>query len=111
MLSFHFDEHVNPRVAVGLRRRGVDVTTAKDAGLLQQPDESHLDYAKRHGRVFVTHDEDFTQLEGGDHLGICYCHQRALGVGAMIEYLHLLSATTTPEQLMGRVEYLRRLRS
>ena len=33
-IRFHLDEHVAHAIAEGLRRRGVDVTTTTDAGLL-----------------------------------------------------------------------------
>jgi hypothetical protein len=42
MLRFHLDESVASAVAAGLRRRGIDVTTATDAGLRQANDEVHL---------------------------------------------------------------------
>jgi hypothetical protein len=37
-LRFHLDEHVAGAIAAGLRRRGIDVTTAADAGLLGAED-------------------------------------------------------------------------
>jgi hypothetical protein len=33
-MKFHTDEHVSEAVALGLRRRGLDVTTTVQAGLL-----------------------------------------------------------------------------
>lgn len=33
MLRFHLDEHIDPAIADGLRRRGIDVTGAAGAGL------------------------------------------------------------------------------
>ena len=33
-IRFHLDEHVDGAVAVGLRRRNIDVTTTAQAGLL-----------------------------------------------------------------------------
>jgi len=44
-LRYHCDEHINPRVINGLKRYSIDVTSAIDANLLQQPDESHLAYS------------------------------------------------------------------
>ena len=41
-IRFHLDEHVDPAVANGLRRRHIDLTTTADAGLLGARDESHL---------------------------------------------------------------------
>lgn len=108
-LRYHCDEHINPRVINGLKRYSIDVTSAIDADLLQQPDESHLAYAVRHKRVLVTHDSDFTVYEGGQHCGICYCHQSDMSIGQLIEYLRLFSTTTNPDLIAGRVEYMRPL--
>lgn len=33
-IRFHLDEHIDPAVADGLRRRHIEVTTAAEAGLL-----------------------------------------------------------------------------
>jgi hypothetical protein len=37
-IKFHLDESVDPDIAVGLSRYGVDVTTTKAEGLLGQSD-------------------------------------------------------------------------
>ncbi|MGH2534410.1 MAG: DUF5615 family PIN-like protein [Thermomicrobiales bacterium] len=58
-IRFQFDEHVSPRVAHALRRHGVDVLTAREAGLLNTPDAVILADAFAAGRVVVTHDKDF----------------------------------------------------
>ena len=92
-----------------MRHYGIDVTTAIDANLLQQPDESHLAYAVKNGRILVTHNSDFTVYDGNQHYGICYCHQLDMSIGQLIEYLRLFSTTTTPELIAGRVEYMRPL--
>src|SRR5262249_34838704 len=62
MIRYHLDEHVDGAIARGLRDRGVDVTTARDAGLLGAPDAEHLEFAMRESRVIVTHDADFLRL-------------------------------------------------
>lgn len=36
-IRFHLDEHVDPAIADGLRRHGIDVTTTLDAGLVRAP--------------------------------------------------------------------------
>ena len=48
-VKFYLDEHVNPAVASGLRRRGVDVLTTQEAGMLSTSDE---DYFSRYETVF-----------------------------------------------------------
>lgn len=71
-LRFHLDEHVATAIAMGLRRRGIDVTTTIEAGLAGASDEEQLRHALVEGRVMVTHDADFLRLhrEETDHCGI-----------------------------------------
>jgi len=44
-MRFHLDEHIHSAVAAGLRRRGIDVTTAAEVELLGADDEKHLAFA------------------------------------------------------------------
>src|SRR5437868_2073537 len=81
-IRFHLDENCDPRLAVGLRLYGIDLTTTAEAGLLHASDEFQLGYAAFEGRVIVTHDADFLRLAaaGAKHAGIVYCPQsRSLG--------------------------------
>jgi Domain of unknown function (DUF5615) len=43
-IRFHLDENVDPAIATGLKRHGIDVTTTADAGLLRAPDEEQVAY-------------------------------------------------------------------
>ena len=61
-IAFLLDEHVAHAVAQALRRRGIDAQTATEAGLLGVTDARFLAYARRAGRVVVTHDDDFLRL-------------------------------------------------
>ncbi len=62
-LAFYLDDDVERRaLARELRRRGVDVLRATDAGYHAALDEVHLDYATQVGRVVVTGDEDYHEI-------------------------------------------------
>jgi len=71
-IRYHLDENVDPAVALGLRQRGVDVTTARDQGLLGASDEAQLKSAVLSARMLVTHDRDFLRMaaSGVAHHGI-----------------------------------------
>ncbi len=86
LIRFHLDENISTSIAEGLRRRGVDVTTTADAGLMGADDAAQLAFAAAHGRVVVTHDADFLRLhaEGTVHTGIAYCFVGALTVGELL---------------------------
>jgi uncharacterized protein with PIN domain len=107
-IRFHLDEHCDPRVAEGLRRRGIDVTTTSDAGLLGAPDEDHFAFALREVRVIFTEDCDFLRRHaaGLQHAGIAYCHQQSRDLGEIILSLALLWDIYEPAEMMNRVEFI-----
>lgn len=106
-ISFYLDEHVHPAVATGLRRRGVDVLTTREANMLSAPDEAHLALALAHGRVIFTQDIDFLRLHtsGLRHAGIVYVRQQT-PIGYIIRGLMLVYQILSPEEMENRVEFL-----
>jgi predicted nuclease of predicted toxin-antitoxin system len=61
-IRFHLDENCHRAIADGLRRRGIDVTTPSEVGLLSATDEEQAAYGLRSGRAVVTQDRDFLCL-------------------------------------------------
>ena len=107
-IRFHLDENVNNYVADGLRRRGIDVTTTPEAGLIGASDEVQLAFASSQNRVIFTQDDDFMRLhhERVNHTGIAYCIQGRRSIGEIIGGLSLIWEVLEPEEMVGRVEYL-----
>ncbi len=107
-IRFHLDEHVAAEIAVQLRRRGIDVTTTIDAGLRTKSDEFQLAYIREEGRVIFTQDSDFLVIASRttDHPGIAYCKQRSRSIGEIIETLVLIYEIYTPDEMVGRIEFL-----
>jgi predicted nuclease of predicted toxin-antitoxin system len=77
-IRFHLDENVSNEITQGLRSRGIEVTTAAEAGLLEASDEDHVAFAVSEGRVIFTQDADLIRLaaSGIEHMGIVYCRQQ-----------------------------------
>jgi len=48
-VRFHLDENIPRSIAVGLRQRGIDVTTTADAKLIGASDEIQLEFARESG--------------------------------------------------------------
>ncbi len=73
-IRFHLDEHIDPNIARGLRRYGIDVTTTVDAGLRTQSDELHLAFIREDQRVlevkpiFIDGLSIFNPFDLGDRL-------------------------------------------
>ncbi len=107
-IRFHLDEDVDPAIADGLRRRGIDVTISQQVGLLGAPDPIQLAYAHAQGRVLFTHDDDHLTLhsQAVQHAGIAYCHRLKRDIGAIIDGLGLIWELCEPEEMRNRVEFL-----
>lgn len=107
-VRYHLDEHIDPAIAAGLRGRGIDVTTASDAGLLSADDEEHLRFAFAEKRAIMTHDEDFLVFhsQGLPHYGIVSCHQEARTIGQIVQSLVLIDACLTTDEMHGHVEFI-----
>ena len=107
-MRFHLDEHLDPAIALGLRRRGIDVTTTADANLLSAPDDKHLEFARQEGRIIFTNDSDFLRFAsaGADHHGIAYCDRNTQSIGYIVRHLCLMHDCMESDEMRGRVEYL-----
>jgi hypothetical protein len=107
-IRFHLDEDVDPAIAEGLRRQGIDVTTSREVGLLGATDPMQLAYAHAEGRVLFTHDADHLALnaQGVEHAGIAYCHRLRRSIGEIIDSLALIWELCEPAEMANRVEYL-----
>jgi hypothetical protein len=107
-IKFHLDENCHRAIAEGLRRRGVDVTTTPEAGLLQASDERQIAYALALGRVIFTQDRDFLKLHAASvpHPGIAYSDKDTLGIGEIITMLVLIWELYEPEYMANRVEFI-----
>jgi len=107
-LKYHLDESVPSAIANGLRLRAIDVTTTKDAHLLEASDEEQLAYAHANHRVIVSFDDDFLVLasRGAAHSGIAYCHQRERSIGQVVNGLVSLWRQRTAEEMIGQIHFL-----
>jgi hypothetical protein len=107
-IRFQLDEMCDPRIAYGLRQRGIDATTASNASLLGKPDEAYLQAAALEKRVIVTHDADFLRLhaQGRHHAGMVYCPPQSCTLGEMIRLLTLIWELVPANDICNRVEFL-----
>ena len=107
-IKFHLDENCDPRIAVGLRLHGIDVTTTADAGLLGAPDEEHLVYAIAQGRVILTQDTDFLRLAASsqEYPGILFYPHKGRSIGQVVRGARLFWELCEPGELAGQVYFL-----
>ncbi len=107
-IRFHLDENCSKAIAIGLRLRGIEVTTTPDAGLMGATDERQAAYCVTEGRVLFTQDQDFLRLDarGVAHAGIAFSAKDTKSIGEIIRGLVLIWELCEPHELSGRVEYL-----
>ncbi len=107
-IRFHLDEHVHRAIAVGLRSRGIDVTTSADAGLLGADDPEHVAHANASQRVIFTQDADFLRMHsaGVPHHGIVYCPREGRSIGEIVRGLVLIHECLAPAEMKDHLEYL-----
>jgi hypothetical protein len=96
-----------------LRARGIDVQTAFEAGIIERPDEDHLEFATTQGRVLGSFNVgDFYRLHTSymaqhkSHTGIVLARQQQYSVGEQMRRLLKLITHLTAEDMKNRVEFL-----
>lgn len=106
-VRFHLDEHVAGAVATALRRRGISVTTTAEAGLRSATDVQHFEYARADRRAIFTQDDDFLALaaSGLHHAGLVYCKQGSRAIGNIIDFLVLVDACLSQEDMIDHIEF------
>ena len=113
-IRLYLDEDSTRRALVrALHTRGVDVITARDAGMIERRDEEQLEYAAAHGRVLYSFNVgDFWRLhsaflmQGKSHAGIVLARQQHYSVGEQMRRLLKLVATKSAEEMTNQVEFL-----
>jgi predicted nuclease of predicted toxin-antitoxin system len=118
-VKVYLDEDLSPRVALLLRQRGVDATSAHEVGNGQLADRAQLQYATREGRAIVTRNVvDFLELardavaSNTRHAGIVLIPSNFRGdeyqaiAGAIVEQLRAY-----PAGLEGVILYVKRRQS
>jgi len=107
-IRYLVDEHVAKAVAIGLRKRGIDVITIAEAGLLGAGDDELPVFADTEDRVIATQDRNSLRMAveiEGNHPGIAYAPQ-GRSIGELVRLLDVLALVSTAKEMRGRVEFL-----
>jgi predicted nuclease of predicted toxin-antitoxin system len=111
-MIIYADENIEEAIIQGLRRRGIDVVSARDEGFIGKDDDFHLRQAKRIGAIVLTHDVDFLVLAHRwrtikrEHNGILYAHSQNLPIGECIRRLELVVHVLSEEGMRNHIEFL-----
>ncbi len=113
-VRLYFDaDSMQRAVLAGLRARGVDATTALEAGMADRSDEEQLELARSQGRVlFSFNASDFCRIhaelltQGKSHAGIILAPQQRYSIGERVRRLLKLIAAKTAEEMRDQMEFL-----
>jgi hypothetical protein len=102
------DQHFPGPASQGLRRHGVDVLTAQEAGRCGLLDQDQLAFAAAEERVMVTFDTDFLSLHqaGIPHAGIAWCPEQKYSIGQLMQALLLVHGVLDGESMRHHIEFL-----
>ena len=111
MIRFYLYEHMPRSVTKGLTGRGVHAKMAVDLGMVgKDDDDEHLPYATESDLVLVTFDRPFAgrTMSRADHTGVvCLSEKIRSDIGRVIQILAEFSEQHTPDEVAGRVFWLK----
>ena len=108
----YMDVHVPFAVTRELRKRSVDVVTARQDGCQQLVDRDLLIRATTLSRVLFSQDSDLlreatlTLRSNERFVGVVFAPQLTVSVGQMVSDLELLVRATSSDEWQSRIEYL-----
>ena len=113
-IRLYLDEDaMSQGLVAALRRRGIDVVSALDAGMVGHPDEEHLKFAAEQGRVLYSFNvADYHLLhtnfliQGQSHAGIVLAQQSRYSIGEQTRCLLRLIAAKSAEEMANQVDFL-----
>jgi hypothetical protein len=114
MISLLADHNFREPIVRGLLLRlpGLDVVTARSAGLAGAPDPDVLAWAAVNGRVVLTHDRQtmagfaYARVAAGESMtGLIVAGSRATN-RRVIDDLELICVATTAAEWVNRVEFI-----
>lgn len=108
LIKFYTDEHIGNALTTALRNKGMEVLTCQEAGLLGQPDETHLEYALREKRAIITNDNDFLKLaaQQKEHYGIVFIVRQRTDIGVIVRRITQLHSLLDAEQFRNQIDYI-----
>ena len=110
--TLYTDVHVPLAVTSGLRRCGIDVLTSQQDGTIELSDAELLSRATDLDRVLLTQDTDFLMIANEwqssetQFRAVIFVRQIGMGIGEIIEDIHLLLTAADETELWNQVYHL-----
>lgn len=108
LLKFYTDEHIGNAITAALRKKGIEIQTCQEAGLLGESDETHFKYAFREKRAIITNDNDFLKLASQkmEHFGIVFIVNQRTDIGVIVKRITQLHNLVDAERFKNQIEYI-----
>lgn len=108
-MKIYADENIERSIIGGLRRRKIEVVSARELGYLGKPDEFHIKKASEIKAVILTHDIDFLRRASSqevNHGGIIFAHPKNVSIGQCIRGVELITNILTDKDMENHIEFL-----
>lgn len=108
-MKIYADENIEDSIIEGLRRRRIEVVSARELGYLGKSDEFHIKKASELKAIILTHDIDFLRMAsspGIRHAGIIFSHPEKVSIGQCIRGIELIANILTEEEMENHIEFL-----
>lgn len=108
-MRIYADENIEKSIIEGLRRRKVEVISAKELGYAGKPDEFHIKKALELKAVILTHDIDFLRIattSGLSHRGIIFSHSKEVSIGQCLRGVELIVNVLTDKDMENHIEFI-----
>jgi predicted nuclease of predicted toxin-antitoxin system len=108
-MKIYADENIERSIIDGLRRRKIEVVSARELGHIGRPDEFHIEKAFEIKAVILTHDVDFLKIAtrpGINHNGIIFSHSKKVSIGQCIRMVELIANILTDKDMENHIEFL-----
>lgn len=108
-MKIYADENIERSIVEGLRRRRIEVVSAREFGYIGKPDEFHIKKASEIKAVVLTHDVDFLRIASRpniNHGGIIFLHPKNVSIGQCIRRVELIAKILTDKDMENHIEFL-----
>jgi len=106
-MKIYADENIERSIVEGLRRRNINIVSARELGHLGKSDEFHIKKASEINAVILTHDIDFLKIaKNVVHNGIVFSHSKNVSVGECIREVELIVNILKDKDMENHIEFL-----
>tara|TARA_B100000959_G_scaffold280373_1_gene342064 strand:+ start:1398 stop:1724 length:327 start_codon:yes stop_codon:yes gene_type:complete len=108
-MKVYADENIEQSIIEGLRRRKIEIISARELGYVGKSDAFHVKKATDLNAVVLTHDVDFLKIASKPdirHCGIIFSHSKDISIGQCIRGIELISNILTEKEMKNHIEFL-----